>query len=73
MDCAVGMFGWRVQRVELDLVVPGVDHVVPDPGWDDECPIVFDLVRLVDCIFGSPELDTGLASFETDELIVGAV
>ena len=72
VDRAVGMLRRRVERVELDLPVPRVDHVVPDTGRHYEGPVVLDLVCLINRILGSTEFDTGLTLLETDELVVGA-
>ena len=67
---AVRVVGRRVERVELELVRPGVDHVVPDAGGNDERPVVAYVVGLVDRILGAAELEAGLALLDADELVV---
>src|SRR5918996_3249090 len=65
----VRVLGRRVERVELDLAGARVHDVVPDPGGDDDRPVVLDVVRLVDLLLGAPELDPGAALLDAQELV----
>src|SRR5215211_399971 len=67
MDRAVGVLRRRVDRVELEVALAGIDHVVPHSRRDDDRPIVSDVVRLLDRSFGPPELDTAGPGLDTKE------
>ncbi len=47
MHRAVRVFWWEIDRVELEIVLSDADHVVPHAGWNDERPIVLDLMAFV--------------------------
>ena len=50
MHRAIGVFRWGIDRIQLQVFVPDVDHVVPQAGGDDHGPIVLNLVALVNTV-----------------------
>lgn len=55
---------WRgVHGIELDRYIAGVDQVVARAGWDDDGPVVFQLV------LGAVEHHGGPAGLDADELV----
>ena len=52
MHRAIGVFWRRIDRIELEISLSDVDHVVPHTGWNNETPIILDLMALIHCVTG---------------------
>jgi hypothetical protein len=69
MDRSRRMLRRRVEGVQLQVTAAGVHNVVPDAGGDDDCPVVLDIVRLLDPVLRSAELEATLALLDPEELV----
>ena len=57
VDRAVRVLRRRVERIQLQVAVPGVHHVMPHARRHDDRPVVPDVVRLIDLLLAPAELD----------------
>lgn len=69
MDCAVGVFWWGIDRVELDILFTDVDDVMPHSGRHDESPIIFDFVALVGPVARPAKIDPSFSLLQPQELV----